>query len=707
MNLRFQTTFQAALVAAVASLGLHAQDAAAPADDAEVLLADYVVTAATRTEKAASSLPVTTTVVQQDALQRQLALAGDPIQALANLLPSFSPSRQKMTGYGESFRGRSPLILVDGVPQSNPLRDSSREGYTIDMAAVDRIEVVHGASAAQGMGATGGIINIVTKSAPSDDGVRQSLEVSGSSSDEFAGDGLGTKAAYTLGWREGAWSVVGSASYEWRGMAYDGDGNRIGVDNTQGDTMHSHAFDVFAKVGYTLSPARRVQLMVNRFRMEQDLGYVSVAGDQVAGIPTTSAKGPTPGDPARNDVLTASVTYSDTEFAQGNLTIDAFRQDFSATFGGGTFATFIDNGVRIFDQSQNNSLKHGVKLTWARTFESAGNLGLVTGVDLLNDRTDQVLVQTGRFWVPETTFEGWSPYVQLEKPLGPLSLYGGFRYEMARLEVDDFQTLEFYGNQLVRGGSPEFDEPLFNLGGVVKITNAWRVFGGYSQGFSMPDVGRVLRAINVPGQNVETFLGLEPVVTDNYELGVKWFGQHARASLSTYVSTSDLGSRLEPDADGIYSVVRERTEIVGAELQGSVDVTARDTIGGYVSVGEGKSDRDGDGDVDTRLAGVNISPAKFALNWRRDWSDTWSTYVQALTFFDRDDPQDRSRYDFDGYTTVDLLVSRRFARGIATLGIQNLLDRQYISYYSQTTGNNLTNFAGIGRTLVLKYRMEF
>ena len=33
----------------------------------------------------------------------------------------------------------------------------------------------------------------------------------------------------------------------------------------------------------------------------------------------------------------------------------------------------------------------------------------------------------------------------------------------------------------------------------------------------MPDVGRVLRAINIPGQSVESFLDLEPVLTENVE----------------------------------------------------------------------------------------------------------------------------------------------------------------------------------------------
>lgn len=60
-----------------------------------------------------------------------------------------------MSGSGETFRGRAPLVLIDGIPQSNPLRPTYREMHTIDYSMVERIEVIHGANATNGMGATG------------------------------------------------------------------------------------------------------------------------------------------------------------------------------------------------------------------------------------------------------------------------------------------------------------------------------------------------------------------------------------------------------------------------------------------------------------------------------------------------------------------------------------------------------------------------
>ena len=58
-----------------------------------------------------------------------------------------------------------PLRLFDGIPQSTPLRDGSRNGVFTDMDVVGRIEVINGPSAAEGIGAAGGIINYISKDA--------------------------------------------------------------------------------------------------------------------------------------------------------------------------------------------------------------------------------------------------------------------------------------------------------------------------------------------------------------------------------------------------------------------------------------------------------------------------------------------------------------------------------------------------------------
>ncbi|WP_350604419.1 TonB-dependent receptor plug domain-containing protein, partial [Pseudoalteromonas sp. SMN1298-MNA-CIBAN-0114] len=61
-----------------------------------------------------------------------------------------------------------PLVMIDGVPQSTPLRNGSLGIKTLDASAIARIEVIKGATSIYGNGAAGGIINYITKKAKSD-----------------------------------------------------------------------------------------------------------------------------------------------------------------------------------------------------------------------------------------------------------------------------------------------------------------------------------------------------------------------------------------------------------------------------------------------------------------------------------------------------------------------------------------------------------
>ena len=316
-NALLKTRAARSLVLALACVAtpLRAQEtrSAVDADDSSqvVELDDLVVTAATRTEKLAGALPVTTSVVSLEALDRQLAISSDLNQVLAQSVPGFTPSRQKLTSFGESFRGRTPLYLVDGVPQSNPLRAGSRESLTIDPFFLGRIEAVHGSSAAQGMGATGGPINYVTRPAPTEDGVNSLLEITGVSSTRFKSDGYGGKAAALTSVRRGAASLVAGATWEHPPHAFEGEGRPLGIDNTQGDTMDSDAYGLFLKAGYDLSARHNVELMVNHFNLAQNLRWSAVAGNRATGLPTSSVRGTTPGVPAENEVTSATLTFTE------------------------------------------------------------------------------------------------------------------------------------------------------------------------------------------------------------------------------------------------------------------------------------------------------------------------------------------------------------------------------------------------------------
>ncbi len=677
-------------------------------------LDDFKVTAATRTEKLASALPVSTTVVSLESLDRQFAISSDMGTALAQFIPGYAPSRQKLSSAGESFRGRDPLYLVDGIPQSNPLRAGKRESITIDPFFLDHLEAVHGSSASQGMGATGGLINFVTRSAPATDGVTSAFELTGVTSDRLKSGGYGGKAAALTAVRAGAASLVAGATWEHKPFGFDGDGRPLGVDNVQGETLDSDTWSLFVKAGYNFSQRHSVELLVNHFDLSQNLRWAAVAGNRTIGLPTTSIRGSTPGKPAENEVTSAALTFTDRELLGGELTLNVFNQDFSATYGATTSAngTFRLNGVPTLDQSRIVAKKHGLRTTWVRTFAEAGNLGVVTGVDYLSDETAQVLVLTGRTWVPFTTFSGWSPYLQLEKPFGPLTLSGGLRYEFAELAVDDFTTLESAGSTFVSGGNPSFEEPLVNLGANWRVNRHVILFGGFAQGYGMADVGRILRAINTPGLDVDTFINLDPVVTDNWETGVRLHGDGWKFGWSVFLSTAELGARLVANASGIYDVVREKSEIYGTEITGDFRLPARlGTLGGYLALLEGKSDRDLDGRVDRRLPGANISAPKFSLHWDKTWTPRINTRLQSLTLLPRSDPDGIAAGDFKGYTLFDFLVNWQVAeKQTVSVGIENLLDRDYISYYSQTlTGSTATNanyYAGRGRTLSVRYRYE-
>ncbi|MDY0070046.1 MAG: TonB-dependent receptor [Porticoccaceae bacterium] len=674
-------------------------------------IAEEVVVTANRVEKPLSTIPNTVTVINQAALQQQLAINNDLSTVLGNLVPSFSPSRQKMTNAGESLRGRKPLYMIDGVPQSNPLRNGGRDGHTIDPAMLERVEVLHGANAIHGLGASGGIINLITRKPAQQ--LEQRIRLDSTVQTEDLGESADYGITYSLSNRFGDADLLASLSFRESGIAYDANGDVIGADNTQGDTMDSQTLNGFLKAGYDFGD-QRIELMANRYDIEGNNAWISVPGDVSAGIPSGAEKGELPGEGARNKVTTLSLNYTHGAFLGHSLRVQAFSQDFAATYGAEAtpLATFQDPayGPDLLDQSQNNSEKLGMKITLAREGIAGLPLGLVYGVDLFEDETWQALIQTGRTWVPKSSYENYAPFVQAEfTGIDNLTVTGGLRHEESQLVVDDFTTLASAGSRFVEGGKPEFSETLHNLGGTYQVSEAWRLFANYSEAFSMPDVGRVLRGINVPGQRVETFLDLTPILTENTEYGIEFDNGTVNAQLSYYGSNSDFGQRLQRGGDGIYTVKREKTEVDGIEFRASWAISDRDLIGLRYAETDGRYDANGDNRVDSDLDGANIAPDRVNLSWDRHWSDRVATRLQVNRLADRefDNAAGVTTAEFDGYTTVDLSADIAALGGQFSLGVQNLTNEDYFTYYSQTSPNDLRNFTGMGRSFSLGYQRAF
>ncbi|MET0309600.1 MAG: TonB-dependent receptor [Sphingomonas sp.] len=730
-----------------------AQDASAPArEDAATSDGEIVVTAA-RTILPPNALPLTIDVIDKKTLDQQIAISGSVTDAVANLTPSFSPTRQKLSGAGETLRGRSPLYAINGIPQSTPLRDGSRDGFTIDGFFVDRVELIYGSNALQGICGTGGIVNQVTVGAPKQDGFSGRALLQASANNDFSKDGIGGKAAGLVQYKAGRFDATFGAAYEKRGVFYDGDGRRVGLNLTQGESQDSKTTSLFARLGYQVGETGRLDLIASRFELKGDGDYVAIPGNRLTGLPTSAVRGDPPGVPAASRTESIALSYTDTSLFGGNLVSQVFFNRSRDTFGGeiAPIATFqdpkIDPTLKLFDQSQNRSRKIGAKISYERAVPGFENLTLTAGLDALSDNTAQLLIATNRVWVPPSQFRSIAPFGQANLKLfdGVLRLAGGARWENVEIKVDDYHTLASttfvacsaslpagtvcgapsYGGVAVAGGKPRFDDLLVNGGVVLEPWAGIRAYASYAQGFTVPDIGRITRAVSKPNQDIDTYADIQPIVSNNREIGVEVKRGPLDASATYFWSSSDKGQLLIANPGGIFDVQRQRVEIQGLELNLGVRLPIdglRASVGYAHLDGRFDSDAVPDGKVDSDLDGTNISPDR--LNLAADYATgRFSARIQTQFFLSRrfdgkaraiDDanpahPQKLFMNDFGGYVLTDAYLRYQTGFGGLTLSVSNLFNKQYIDYSSDTRlpTDNLSNFAGRGRSFTLGWDYRF
>ena len=340
-------------------------------------------------------------------------------------------------------------------------------------------------------------------------------------------------------------------------------------------------------------------------------------------------------------------------------------------------------------------------------------LTLIAGFDALSDTTEQRLIATDRAWVPPTDFRSLAPFGQANLKLfdGLVRLAGGARYENVKITIDDYTTLASAGRTFVAGGSPTFDDILLNGGVIVEPIKGIRAYASYAEGYTVPDVGRITRAVNTPGVDIDNFLDISPIVSNNRELGFEVKRGPLDASATYFWSSSTKGQLLIARPDGIFDVVRQRVEIEGLEINVAIrtPVDGLTLSTGYAHI-LGRFDADGNGAVETDLDGANISPDR--LNLAASYAvGPLSARVQTQFYLARsfDGPNRDPRNGFGGYNLTDAIVRYQTGFGGISLAVQNLFDKQYISYASDTQRptDNFFNFAGRGRSFTLGWDARF
>lgn len=739
--------FTVCLLAAAISTGVHAQQPNATSaatqaeEDARALdevTLDAVIVTGTRTPKAVDKIPGAVTVISAAEIQHTLLLTEDATAVLARNVPGYAESSQAMSNTGETLRGRIPLRLFDGIPQGSPLREGNRSGTFTDMGIVGRIEVINAPSASEGIGGAGGIINYISKS-PTVEGHETTL-ISRFST-QFGSDSGSWRLGLNHAYKQDNADFIGSISFIDRGISYDGDGRRIGM-NTSGSVADSEATNVFLKGGINFgdSGEQRLQATLSRFRIDGQGNYVQVLGCRFVGpncptpITNTSERGQIFGQKAEfNHFDQYAIKYVHGDLFAGTFTADFYVADQAMRYlpenGDDRQLTRppISDANRIFDQSEIRSDKQGFRLSWTRdSLFSISGLELRVGVDLVEDTADQRLALTDRVWVPPMQYESTAPYLQLTYDIGPVTLSGGYRREDGKLTVDDYTTTAFRNSVQVRGGGMSYVEDLVNFGAIWRINDGWSIFGSYGEGFSLPNVGIPLRNINVPGQSVDRIADLEAIVVENTEFGFNWRGEKGSLSGSRYVSESQFGASLLIDpTTNDFILNRAPTRIKGVEFSGewrfndqwrATAIYSR--IRGHTAFWSGDAaGRFGPGGLNRPMGVLDINPDKIAaaVTWR--FVPNGDITLGATRLADRSlSGSDVRAFDSRafsyseqtfGYTLFDLGVNYQMERfGRLSLGIENLTNKQYILSWSQLEG--FQNFwAGRGRMISLTHNMVF
>lgn len=735
------------LLAAAVSASVQAQqNTPLPEDKAaeqergkEAVNLDRMIVTGTRAPKSVEKIPGAINVVSKEDIQRTLLVTEDATAVLARTVPGYSEASQAMSNTGENLRGRIALRLFDGVPQGSPLREGTRNATFTDMGIVERIEVINGPSASEGIGAAGGIINYISTQ-PSEDGTKFRLVTRYST--QFKDDSAGWKIGANMSHKKDDFDVVVGVSRIDRGMSYDGDGVRLGM-NTSGSLHDSEANNLFVKAGFNFGEAgeKRLQASYSDFKIEGKGNYRQVDGCRYEPVwcedprPNTSERGHLFETKAEfNDFKQFNAVYTDADFLGGTLVLNGYWADQAMRYPPEDGNDRQDPDIppngpdgRIWDQSEIRSDKRGLRASWTRPdlFNIEG-LELHTGVDWVKDTADQRLALTDRLWVPPMEYISLAPYAQLSYEIGPVTISGGLRREDGELNVDSYTTTWYRGRKFVEGGTLSYTDTMKNLGAVWQITPQLSAFVAYGEGFGLPNVGIPLRNVDTDGQTVKGIVDLQPIIVDNKEIGLNWHGKQLSVSASYYESNADFGSSLAVDwRTNDFVLNRAPTRIKGYEA--TVDWYVNDDwkLSAVYAHTEGwtsfwTSDLEGRwdaGGLNKPMGALDTNPDKLVLTARWKFSPKGDMTLSSATQMSRDlygsDYREYNDTSFEyeehttGYTLFDFSMNYSVDKvGRFSLGVENLLDKQYILTWSQVPGFR-NYWAGRGRMYSLTYERSF
>jgi len=715
---------------------------------AEQTSTDPILVTGARTPTRISDLPRSAWIVSGEEIAEQVR-GGVPLkELLGQLVPSLDIGPQGRTNYGQNLRGRSVLVMIDGV-SLNSSRGVSRQFDSIDPYNIERIEVLSGASSVYGGGATGGVVNIVTKRG--EVGLKFNTELGLRSGFETGEDHDWRVAQSISGGSDSIAGRLGVANQK-NGAAFDAAGKQVTPDITQTDLQYNRSVDVLGSLDFKLPAGQSLKLTAQYYDSGYDGSKALYLGPNLAGALGGKPQLLEVRDGFESDITPTtkrSMLMFDYHLPQVLGGQDLYLQGSARTEKldfypfPGTYTVSGVGTVPYYSTSRQNTDAQALK---AVLFKRFGDVKLSYGLDLDHEKFDasQVLfnaaqgfasgglklarfAEVGRY--PGFEVDGRSLFAQADWKLDEQwSLSAGLRHQKMDVSVDDFvasqqQVLIASGvgksAAAIAGGDNSYSVTLPNAGVIFRLNGNNQGWLNYSEGFDLPDpakyygqgryslvggktgVWNLVSGVSVAGSP------LAGIKTRQVETGWRSKAGGFSSQLAAFYAWSDKNIQFVSSTLAI-NVIDQDTRNYG--LEGELGYRFDDAfkLGGNFLVIRSQEKKNGNWQ---KQAVTAASPNKLTAygSYQRG---PLGLRLQAVKSFGLSDPTGAR---LDGYTTADLLGSYTLARGTVNLGVQNLFDRQYATiwgqrakvFYGALVSPATVDFQGRGRTYALSYSLDY
>ena len=704
-----------------------------------------IVMTATRSAKSIADIAGTVYSIDQAEIEKQANAGKSIADILGTLVPSLTPSSGTTSNYGMTMRGRVVQYMIDGVPQTG-YRDGSRQLNSIQPSMIERIEVVSGATSIYGSGATGGIINIITKRGGQDP-ISFETKVGVTAGNNFKSDAMAYEASQSVLFNQGALQGAFGASYTTRGEIQDSHGNRIGPEVAQTDRQDTDTLDLNGRLTWNISDEQSLSFGAQYFNDEQDSEYGPDYGPDLAYVkrdPTYTAslaavKGMQLETQPQTERYAFNTQYENQNVLGHTLNAEAYYRNEQARWF--PSAQAMGGGLYLVYQSETDIDVYGARVALQKQFDLNGrNLGLSYGIDYENEQDEQniqmydsaVFVASNGLNYKPFNYYAFGPDVETEK-LGTfvqtdfdvtdrLGLKAGVRYERVESQVEESTpymeaiTADLqpgYQAKTLNGGKVKHDATLFNFGALYHLTDAQQVFANFSQGSNLPDIQRMLR--DVPASFTVNSQTIDPIKVNNYELGWRVQAENGlNASVTTFYNDSDKSLKFGRPNYTI-EVLDTDERVYGVEGNISYRLQPNWTVGGTMAYTRGQFKNTAG--KWQELDAIRVAPLKGTAFSEWQFNNDMSLRVQSLAIGGTDKAKkDAVKYgstlpaEIKGFATMDVIANAKAGPGTVGFGVYNVWNADYKTVFSQAvapTYGAISSLAAQGRTYGLSYTLKY